>query len=67
MTTGLWVNEIPEAGGFNIHHPDLNARGHTENDLNAKMSCCEKSKLCNLYYKLHPVGSCYNETWFELG
>ncbi|XP_053395370.1 mucin-like protein [Mercenaria mercenaria] len=65
--TGLWINEVPQAGGVYIYHPDLYAREHIENDINAKQFCCSKSNYCHLYYNLHPVGTCYSETWFEIG
>ncbi|XP_053395361.1 uncharacterized protein LOC123523940 isoform X4 [Mercenaria mercenaria] len=65
--TWLWINEVPQAGGMYIYHPDIYAREHTENDINAKQFCCSKSNFCHLYYNLHPVGTCYNETWFEIG
>ncbi|XP_053395504.1 uncharacterized protein LOC123523715 isoform X3 [Mercenaria mercenaria] len=66
-TTGLWTNEIPEAGGLYIYHPDKSLSNHIIHDIEPKQFCCDESSLCSVYYDLHPIGNCYKETWFQTG
>ena len=68
-TTGLWINDRPNAGTFLLYNPLVTA--YTEQSYNydvaSKVSCCDMSDNCDLYYERHPIGDCYRKTWFQFG
>ncbi|KAH3847281.1 hypothetical protein DPMN_089600 [Dreissena polymorpha] len=57
----------PLSGGFYFSHPSFSPRDHEVNDVIMKDKCCTKSDYCNLYYELHPTGTCYTESPFNFG
>ncbi|XP_052243009.1 mucin-like protein isoform X1 [Dreissena polymorpha] len=66
-TTLTFIDERPLAGGFYIRHPTASARDHEIEDIIAKDKCCNKSDHCDLYYQLHPPGTCYRASPYNLG
>ncbi|XP_052238542.1 neurogenic locus notch homolog protein 1-like [Dreissena polymorpha] len=66
-TTLKFIDEQPLAGGFYIRHPSASARDHEIEDIIAKDKCCNKSDFCDLFYQLHPPGTCYGTSPYNLG
>ncbi|XP_052273396.1 uncharacterized protein LOC127873560 [Dreissena polymorpha] len=62
-----FVEMQPLSGGFYFSHPSFSPRDHEVNDVIMKDKCCTKSDYCNLYYELHPTGTCYTESPFNFG
>jgi len=49
-----------------MRHPQFE-RDHLLLDVMPKQWCCNGSDVCDLYYELHPVGSCYETSSYRLG
>ncbi|XP_052784322.1 uncharacterized protein LOC128220099 isoform X2 [Mya arenaria] len=61
-----FVEGRPLAGGLYHYHPSLSASDHAIYDVGMKQKCC-KSKYCELYYQLHPIGTCYTRSPYSQG
>ena len=68
-TTGLWINDRPNAGTFLHYNPLVTAYAEHSftHDIASKVACCDMSDNCDLYYERHPIGDCYRKTWFQFG
>ncbi|XP_052772238.1 uncharacterized protein LOC128211461 isoform X1 [Mya arenaria] len=61
-----FVEGRPVAGGLYHYHPSLNASQHDKYDVEMKEKCCS-SDFCELYYQLHPIGTCYTRSPYSQG
>ncbi|XP_052274481.1 uncharacterized protein LOC127874294 isoform X2 [Dreissena polymorpha] len=66
-STLTFVEMQPLSGGFYFAHPSYSPRDHEVNDVIMKDKCCAKSDYCDLYYQLHPTGTCYTESPYRFG
>ncbi|KAK3583696.1 hypothetical protein CHS0354_021446 [Potamilus streckersoni] len=57
--TGTYLTLSPRAGGFLTRHPVTRWKQYESEDVYMKEVCCQKSQHCDLYYLLHPTGTCY--------
>ncbi|KAH3847270.1 hypothetical protein DPMN_089589 [Dreissena polymorpha] len=55
------------SGGFFFSHPLFSPRDHEINDVIMKEKCCSASENCDLYYQLHPIGTCYTVSPYNFG
>ncbi|KAK3597086.1 hypothetical protein CHS0354_022093 [Potamilus streckersoni] len=60
VTTEQYQQTAPTAGGFLQYHKITNSKQYQAVDLRMKDYCCNRTKLCNLYYELRPVSRCYS-------
>ncbi|XP_052241381.1 uncharacterized protein LOC127851584 [Dreissena polymorpha] len=66
-TSLTFVDMQPLSGGFLISHPSFSPRDHEINDVIMKEKCCTTSEYCDLYYQLHPIGTCYTVSPYNFG
>ncbi|XP_060603455.1 mucin-like protein isoform X2 [Ruditapes philippinarum] len=66
LSTQLWTDRRPVAGGFYRYHPDHKV-DHYINDVHPRKVCCEISNYCNLFYDLRPTGACYGKSPYNFG
>ncbi|WAR22474.1 SVEP1-like protein, partial [Mya arenaria] len=61
-----FVERRPLVGGLYHYHPSFSARKHAIYDVGMKQKCC-KSNYYDLYYQLHPIGTCYTRSPYSQG
>ncbi|XP_052772761.1 uncharacterized protein LOC128211759 isoform X2 [Mya arenaria] len=66
-STSKFVEITPNSGGFHHYHPAFSPQNHYLYDTFMKDKCCTKSEFCDLYYQLHPVGTCYSRSPYRQG
>ncbi|KAH3839278.1 hypothetical protein DPMN_112704 [Dreissena polymorpha] len=67
LETWSFIGFGQEAGTFASVNPLINSRRHKLDDLNFRTLCCERTDLCNLYFKVRPlISNCYSRFPFSL-